>query len=39
VVLQARQQFQNNRMDPAPPPLSRDWIFAEDVTAEPVPAA
>jgi salicylate hydroxylase len=39
VVLQARQQFQNNRMSPAPPPLSRDWIFAEDVTAEPVPAA
>jgi len=38
VVLQARQQFTNNRMNPAPPPLSRDWIFAEDVTREPVPA-
>jgi salicylate hydroxylase len=39
VVLQARQQFQNNRMNPAPPPLSRDWIFAEDVTGEQVSAA
>lgn len=39
VVLQARQQFQNNRMNPAPPPLPRDWIFGADVTAEPVTAA
>jgi salicylate hydroxylase len=34
VQLQARQQFLNNRMNPAPPPLSRDWIFAHDATAE-----
>ena len=34
VQLQARQQFLNNRMSPAPPPLSRDWIFAHDATAE-----
>jgi salicylate hydroxylase len=33
VQLQARQQFLNNRMNPAPPPLSRDWIFAHDATA------
>jgi salicylate hydroxylase len=39
VVLQAREQFQNNRENPAPPPLPRDWIFAHDVTAGPVPAA
>jgi salicylate hydroxylase len=39
VVLQAREQFQNNRKNPAPPPLPRDWIFAYDVTADPVPAA
>ena len=32
VVLQAREQFQNNRKNPAPPPLSRDWIFAHDAT-------
>ncbi len=32
VLLQARQQFQNNRMSPAPPPLSRDWIFEHDAT-------
>jgi salicylate hydroxylase len=38
VVLQAREQFQNNRKNPAPPPLSRDWIFAHDATAETVPA-
>jgi salicylate hydroxylase len=36
VVLQAREQFQNNRKNPAPPPLSRDWIFAHDATVEPV---
>lgn len=35
VVLQAREQFQNNRKNPAPPPLSRDWIFEHDATAEP----
>jgi salicylate hydroxylase len=34
VQLQARQQFQNNRMSPAPPPLSRDWIFAHDATRD-----
>jgi salicylate hydroxylase len=39
VQLQARQQFLNNRMQPAPPPLSRDWIFAHDATAEPAVAA
>jgi salicylate hydroxylase len=33
VQLQAREQFQNNRKVPAPPPLSRDWIFAHDATA------
>jgi salicylate hydroxylase len=38
VQLQARQQFQNNRKKPAPPPLSRDWIFAYDATREPVDA-
>jgi salicylate hydroxylase len=38
VQLQARQQFQNNRMRPAPPPLSRDWIFQYDATREPVAA-
>ena len=38
VVLQAREQFQNNRKNPAPPPLSRDWIFAHDATVDPVPA-
>ena len=37
VVLQAREQFQNNRKNPAPPPLSRDWIFAHDATAGAVP--
>ncbi|MFL6937119.1 MAG: FAD-dependent monooxygenase [Xanthobacteraceae bacterium] len=34
VQLQARQQFQNNRKNPAPPPLSRDWIFGHDATAD-----
>jgi len=34
VQLQARQQFQNNRLSLAPPPLSRDWIFEHDVTRE-----
>jgi salicylate hydroxylase len=38
VQLQAREQFQNNRKVPAPPPLSRDWIFAHDATSEPVAA-
>jgi salicylate hydroxylase len=38
VQLQARQQFLNNRMTPAPPPLSRDWIFRYDATREPVDA-
>jgi salicylate hydroxylase len=39
VQLQARQQFQNNRRSPAPPPLSRDWIFAHDATRESLAAA
>ena len=34
VQLQAREQFQNNRKTPAPPPLSRDWIFAHDATRD-----
>jgi salicylate hydroxylase len=34
VQLQARQQFLNNRLSPAPPPLSRDWIFAHDATQD-----
>jgi salicylate hydroxylase len=38
VQLQARQQFQNNRKTPAPPPLSRHWIFEHDATREPVEA-
>ena len=33
VQLQARRQFDNNRKVPAPPPLSRDWIFEHDATA------
>ena len=36
VVLQAREQFQNNRKNPAPPPLPRDWIFAHDATVDTV---
>jgi salicylate hydroxylase len=39
VQLQAREQFRNNRKSPAPPPLSRDWIFAHDATVEPVEGA
>ncbi len=38
VQLQARQQFLNTRMRPAPPPLSRDWIFQYDATREPIEA-
>jgi len=38
VQLQARQQFLNNRQKPAPPPLSRDWIFRYDATREPIEA-
>jgi 2-polyprenyl-6-methoxyphenol hydroxylase-like FAD-dependent oxidoreductase len=38
VQLQARTQFANNRKHPAPPPLSRDWIFAHDATREPAPS-
>jgi salicylate hydroxylase len=30
VQLQARRQFHNNRLSPAPAPLSRDWIFEHD---------
>jgi len=30
VQLQARQQFLNNQMVPAPPPLDRSWIFRHD---------
>lgn len=32
VQLQARQQFLNNKKVPAPPPLSREWIFSWDAT-------
>lgn len=32
VQLQARQQFENNRKVPAPPPLDRGWIFRHDAT-------
>ena len=39
VQLQAREQFENNRKTPAPPPLSRDWIFAHDATRETMAAA
>jgi salicylate hydroxylase len=39
VQLQARDQFNNNRKRPAPPPLSRDWIFEHDATAEPMALA
>ena len=35
VQLQAREQFHNNRRNPAPPPISRDWIFAHDATVGP----
>lgn len=35
VQLQARRQFENNRKVPAPPPLSRDWIFEHDATRDP----
>jgi salicylate hydroxylase len=38
VVLQAREQFQNNRKNSAPPPLPRDWIFAHDATVDTVTA-
>jgi salicylate hydroxylase len=38
VQTQAREQFRNNRKVPAPPPLSRDWIFAHDATSEPIAA-
>jgi salicylate hydroxylase len=38
VVLLAREQFQNNRKNPAPPPLPRDWIFAHDATVDTVTA-
>jgi salicylate hydroxylase len=34
VQLQARQQFENNRKIPAPPPLDRGWIFAHDATRD-----
>jgi salicylate hydroxylase len=35
VQIQARTQFENNRKKPAPPPLSRDWIFAYDAARHP----
>lgn len=38
VQLQAREQFQRNRMNPAPPAMSRDWIFEHDVTVSRVAA-
>jgi salicylate hydroxylase len=39
VQLQARDQFNNNRKQPAPPPISRDWIFQHDATAVPMALA
>jgi salicylate hydroxylase len=33
VQLQARDQFQDNRKVPAPPPRDRSWIFKHDATA------
>ncbi|MDB5569469.1 MAG: hypothetical protein JWN93_652 [Hyphomicrobiales bacterium] len=39
VQLQARQQFENNRKSPAPPPLDRDWIFRHDATVDPAAQA
>jgi salicylate hydroxylase len=39
VQLQARQQFENNRKVPAPPPLDRGWIFAHDATRDTEVAA
>ena len=36
--MKGRDQFQNNRKNPAPPPLSLDWIFAFDSTREPLDA-
>ncbi len=39
VQLQARQQFDNNRKVPPPPPLSRDWIFEHDATRGPKASA
>ena len=32
VVMQARQQYLNNKMTPSPPPISREWIFVHDAT-------
>ena len=32
VVLQARQQYLNNKVWPSPPPISREWIFVHDAT-------
>ena len=32
VQLQARAQFLNNKKVPAPPPMSREWIFSWDAT-------
>jgi salicylate hydroxylase len=39
VQLQARQQFDNNRKVPPPPPLSRDWIFEYDASVGPKASA
>jgi salicylate hydroxylase len=36
VQIQAREQFQDNRKVPPPPPRDRDWIFKHDVTASPL---
>jgi 2-polyprenyl-6-methoxyphenol hydroxylase-like FAD-dependent oxidoreductase len=35
VQIQAREQFQDNRKIPPPPPRDRDWIFKHDVTLSP----
>ncbi|MDO8300556.1 FAD-dependent monooxygenase [Lacisediminimonas sp.] len=39
VQLQARQQFENNQLVPAPPPLPVDWIYGYDVVNKPLKLA
>jgi 2-polyprenyl-6-methoxyphenol hydroxylase-like FAD-dependent oxidoreductase len=38
VQLQAREQFDINQSVPPKPRVSRDWLFAHDVTTEDIPA-
>jgi salicylate hydroxylase len=33
VQLQARQQFLNNQLNPAPPPISVGWIYGHDAVS------